>query len=236
MDRPTEVNTDFQRRLEEEKLVSLQAFAYGASHEINNPLANISMRAQALLAVETDSKKRELLFAIYRQAMRAHAMIADMMTYANPPKSKMAKVDLVSLARTAISEAEEAARTQKTKLTLQAPIAPIMVNADANQVLLVMRALIDNSLESLLNDGEIEVEVTAPSTITVRDTGPGMTEEVRRHCFDPFFSGREAGRGLGFGLPKCWAIMRQHGGRIEIESEPGEETKVTLLFAPHSSD
>src|SRR5436190_8548655 len=136
--------SDFDRRLEEEKLASLQAFAYGASHEINNRLANISMRAQALLASETDSKKRELLFAIYRQAMRAHAMIADVMTYANPPKPKMAEVDLVSLARTAIGEAEEAARAQNTKLTLRTAQGPVIVSADANQVLLAMRALIDN--------------------------------------------------------------------------------------------
>lgn len=221
---------EFERRLEEEKLASLQAFAYGASHEINNPLANISMRAQALLARETDPKKRELLQAIYRQALRAHAMIADMMTYARPQEPKMAEVDLISLAQAAIGEAEEAAASQNTTLTLRAPTAPMMVNADANHVLLALRALIDNALESLQQGGEIELEVTPPATMTIRDNGPGMTEEVRRHCLDPFFSGREAGRGLGFGLPKCWAIMKQHGGGIEIESEPGEGTSVTLRF------
>lgn len=221
---------EFERRLEEEKLASLQAFAYGASHEINNPLANISMRAQALLARENDPKKRELIQAIYRQSMRAHAMIADMMTYAKPPLPKLAEVDLTSLAKAAIAEAEEAARAQKTKLTLIAPDEPVIVNADGNHVLLALRALIDNSLEALLKDGEIEVEVTAEKTVAVRDSGPGMTEEVRRHCLDPFYSGREAGRGLGFGLPKCWAIMKQHGGAIEVESEVGEGTCVMLRF------
>jgi signal transduction histidine kinase len=222
---------EFERRLEEEKLASLQAFAYGASHEINNPLANISMRAQALLARESDPKKRELLQAIYRQSMRAHAMIADMMTYAKPPLPKLAEVDLTSLAKAAIAEVEEAARAQKTKVTLTAPDGPVMVNADGNHVLLALRALIDNALEVLLTDGEIEIEVTDERAVTVRDSGPGMTEEVRRHCLDPFYSGREAGRGLGFGLPKCWAIMKQHGGAIEVESELGEGTCVTLRFA-----
>lgn len=225
---------DFQKRLEEEKLASLQAFAYGASHEINNPLANISMRAQSLLVGETDAKKRELLFAIYRQALRAHAMIADMMTYARPPTPQRKEVDLVELAKTAIEEAQEPAKMQGTLLHLEAQAESAIVSADANHVLVALRALIDNALESLTQGGTIEVSVE-DGAIMVRDDGPGMTDEIRRHCLDPFFSGREAGRGLGFGLPKCWAIMKQHGGEIEVESEPGEGTCVTLRFSSVSN-
>jgi signal transduction histidine kinase len=231
MDAFDEKEGHFQHRLEEEKLASLQAFAYGASHEINNPLANISMRAQALLADETDAKKRELLFSIYRQSLRAHAMIADMMTYARPPEPKLAEVDLVELARKVLAASKEAAQSQKTKLTLVAPDETVIASADANHIQLAIRALLDNALESLVEAGEIEVEIRADRTITVRDNGQGMTEEIRRHCLDPFYSGREAGRGLGFGLPKCWAIMKQHGGAIAVESEVGKGTAVTLRFS-----
>lgn len=234
---------DFDLRLQKEKLAALQAFAYGASHEINNPLANISMRAQALLAKETDSAKRELLNAIYRQAMRAHAMIADMMTYASPPLPNITLVDLRALAEKAIQEAEEPARIQGTSLQLGGEIEEVAVSVDANQILLALRALIDNGLESLVRGGKICIEVSSNNaqpgkmggaSVTVRDNGPGMTDEVRRHSCDPFYSGREAGRGLGFGLPKCWAIMQQHGGRLEIDSILGRGTSVSLHFAAQS--
>ncbi len=54
--------------------------------------------------------------------------------------------------------------------------------------------------------------------IMVRDTGPGIPPEVRRNLFDPYFSGRQAGRGLGMGLAKCWRIAQRHGGRLEVQS------------------
>lgn len=240
MDRRPPDADEFSRRLNEEKLAALQAFAYGASHEINNPLANISMRAQTLLASEKDSKKRELLFSIYRQAMRAHAMIADMMTYARPPQPQRSVVDLRELAQRAIDDAAEAARMQHTRLVASVPETPVMVSADPNHVLVALRSLIDNALEALVQGGEIAVEAAlgddgAAGLLRVQDNGPGMTEEVRRHCLDPFFSGREAGRGLGFGLPKCWAIMQQHGGSIEVDSVSGEGTRVTLCFPAASA-
>jgi signal transduction histidine kinase len=58
--------------------------------------------------------------------------------------------------------------------------------------------------------------------ISIRDSGPGIRPEERRHLFDPFYSARQAGRGLGLGLSKAWRIVANHGGRIEVQSEPGQ--------------
>ncbi len=66
--------------------------------------------------------------------------------------------------------------------------------------------------------------------VEVRDTGPGISEEVRRHMFDPFYSGREAGRGLGLGLSKCWRVIEVHGGKIEVRSEIGKGTTFVVLL------
>jgi signal transduction histidine kinase len=60
--------------------------------------------------------------------------------------------------------------------------------------------------------------------LLVTDTGPGIPEEIRTHLFDPFYSGREAGRGLGFGLSKCWRIVELHGGTIEVSGGDGKLT------------
>ena len=74
-------------------------------------------------------------------------------------------------------------------------------------------------------------DIAAPATVLVEvtDNGAGIAEEVRQHMFDPFYSGREAGRGLGFGLSKCWRIVGLHGGRVEVENLPdGARLRIEL--------
>src|SRR5215212_7463577 len=98
-----DADREFEQRLERAKLDALKELAYGASHEINNPLANISARAQTLLDDEQDPQRRQKLIAIRRQAMRAHEMISDLMLFARPPKLQPISVSLPELIRKVIS-------------------------------------------------------------------------------------------------------------------------------------
>ena len=104
-----------------------------------------------------------------------------------------------------------------------------MVPADAVQLLVALGALIRNSVEAFVGTGRIEVSLdwmegpnaNRRAEIVVSDDGPGLGDDVRRHLFDPYYSGRPAGRGLGLGLSKCWRIVTAHGGDIDLVSEPG---------------
>ena len=90
---------DFSAELQRQKLDALKELAYGASHEINNPLANIAARAQTLLRDEQAPERRRSLEAIHQQAMRAHEMISDLMLFARPPQLELAAIDLVEVVR-----------------------------------------------------------------------------------------------------------------------------------------
>jgi signal transduction histidine kinase len=213
------LETEYQRMLETEKLESLKELAYGAGHEINNPLANISARAQTLLIDETDPERRRLLAAINAQAFRAHEMIADMMLFARPPKLHPASTDLVALVQTVFDQFVPKAAAQQVELGYQAPSSPIVAAIDPTQIHEALSALCANALEALVTGGRIELAIRNAgdgAQISVADTGPGISAEVRRHMFDPYYSGREAGRGLGFGLSKCWRIVRLHGGQVDV--------------------
>src|SRR5882724_7142483 len=114
-------------RLELEKLEALKELAYGAGHEVNNPLANIAARAQTLLEDEHDPERRRKLVAIHRQAMRAHEMIADLMLFARPPQMNVAEFDLGAVVRRVVDEAREIADEREIKVTYEASDAPFML-------------------------------------------------------------------------------------------------------------
>jgi hypothetical protein len=104
-------------------------------------------------------------------------------------------------------------------------------------LLTVIAELVTNSLNALGQGGTIHVTVANPDAsvpgfakLEIADDGPGLTEIERRHLFDPFYSGRQAGRGLGFGLCKCWRIVTQHGGTMEVNSVPWVRTAITTLW------
>lgn len=231
------LESEFQSMLETEKLEALKALAYGASHEINNPLANISTRAQTLLRDEQDPERRRKLEVINSQAFRAHEMISDMMLFARPPELQLDRVDLVALVDDVIREMSVEAEEQGTELVRVTPDEPLTIQADHTHLSVALKALCRNSLEAVAASGQIQffvqpadrgVSNTADdvgwSELWVSDTGPGIPPEVRRHLFDPYYSGREAGRGLGLGLSKCWRVVTEHGGQIEVQSELGRGT------------
>jgi signal transduction histidine kinase len=242
------LEADFRSAVEDAKLEALKEFAYGAGHEINNPLANISARAQTLLGDESDPERRQKLAAINTQAFRAHEMIADLMLFARPPELKPQRLELGPFLTELAGNWRDQAAEQQTGFELCLPAEPLAAWADKSGLAVALRALVNNALEALTHGGAIQVLVRVSGIagagaaarrdmpphaernveILVRDNGPGIAAEIRPRIFDPYFSGREAGRGLGFGLSKCWRIVTAQGGRIEVTSDVGAGTTFTI--------
>jgi len=245
--RLNELEEQFDESLNREKLASLKELSYGASHEINNPLANISSRAQALLRDETAIDRRQKLAMIHRQALRAHEMIASMAQFARPPRPEFNRVELLALIHEVIEQLTPLARTEGIEFVLDPQVLAITVTADATQIAIALESILQNAVQWTGSGGRVEVSmgrtqfrrsrhanVVEGVEIIIADNGCGLDERARRHLFDPFFSGREAGRGLGFGLSKSWEIVAYHDGRIDIEprSEGGTVATLRLPIEP----
>lgn len=213
--------------LESRKMAALAEFAAGAGHEINNPLATIAGRVQILLRGESDPGRRQNLATIGAQALRVRDMIGDLMLFARPPVPGPARLLLNDASRAIVERFREQSKDRSCQLSLRETGA-VWATADPTQFNLVLSELIRNSLNAIeiaADAGEIRVGLARSTlagkcyaVISVTDNGAGLSEKDRAHLFDPFYSGREAGRGLGFGLSKCWRIVTNHGGWIEFES------------------
>lgn len=228
-----DLEQEFAGALERAKLESLAEFAAGAGHEINNPLMVITGRAQLLLRQETDAERRRSLALIHAQALRIDEMIANLRLFARPPVPQRRRVDLVALADEVLAGLAARAEEQQTTLVRMPHAGPLEANLDPAQIATALQVLCLNALEALDHGGRIEVHLerrAAEVRLRVCDDGPGFTAAQRTHLFDPFFSARQAGRGLGLGLSKCWRIVTGHGGQLAVESPSGSGATFTLVF------
>ncbi|MEZ6068965.1 MAG: HAMP domain-containing sensor histidine kinase [Pirellulales bacterium] len=234
----------FAETLEAEKLEAMAELAAGAGHEINNPLAVISGRAQLFLRQEDDPQRRQAFASMNTQVGRVFEMISDLMLFARPPEPQRELVDPADVIDQVVADLADVFADRGVTLNCQdvaTDDAGLSVSADRTQLIVAVRAVLDNALNELDHHGRIDIALAqsprdAERTgndevrITIRDNGPGIAPEVRRHLFDPFYSGRQAGRGLGMGLAKCWRIVTNHGGRVEVASEPGYGATFTIVL------
>lgn len=234
-----------ERELRDAKLKSLAEFAAGAGHEINNPLGTILGRSQLLLRQEADPERRRWLSAIGGQALRIRDMISDTMVFARPPAPQRQHVEVESLIHTVTKRFSE--ELEQARIELQAQTAPLheathagtsaVVDPDQFQVVCV--ELLRNAIRAVGQRGDQSGRISLRIRhrtwqgrqwleLDLCNNGPQLTATEYTHAFDPFFSGRDAGRGLGFGLTKCWRIVTGHGGQIGVHSTPARTVFRTL--------
>jgi signal transduction histidine kinase len=241
------------QRLQTGKLAALAEFAAGAGHEINNPLAVISGQAQYLLSHETDwfredaeGAPRKALEAIVAQTRRVHGILRDLMQFAKPAPPCPGWVDLPTLLGEVAASLGELAAQRRLRIEVALQPERLPVYADAGQVRMALSCLLRNAIEAAPVDGWARLVLPRPGegepiAIAVEDNGPGPEASQRPHLFDPFYSGRTAGRGRGLGLPIAWRLAHLQGGDVRLEpSRRHEPTRFVLtlprLTMPESDD
>ncbi len=227
--------------------------AYGLSHELNNPLANIAARARLLAESEPDAARRRTLVSIVDQAMRGCEMIADLMLLARPPQITPQRIDLLELIDGIFKSSRPWAERRNIELSFTSfdsrkdgaprnqsesgsPVERPVIMADRDTASEAIWAVLRNAIEASRNQVCLRVTATSASTVEliIEDDGPGLTDEAMLRAFHPYYSGREAGRGLGLGLSKAQRFMQLAGGYVTIHNRSREATpqRNTRLDAP----
>ncbi|HVL13906.1 MAG TPA: HAMP domain-containing sensor histidine kinase [Gemmata sp.] len=222
-------------RLRDAKLAGLAELAAGAGHEINNPLAVISGTAQRLLRWEDDPDRRDSLQVIVRQTHRIAGILRDLMTFARPPRPHARAFTAAELLAALTTELSGLAEDRRALLEVEESPAGIMLEGDPGQLGEAVRAVVRNAIEASPPDGWVKVAVASPDdscevTITVEDSGPGLSGEVAEHAFDPFYCGRSAGRGRGLGLSTAWQLVRQNGGDLSYQPDADSPTRFVFTL------
>jgi signal transduction histidine kinase len=233
------------QRLQSGKLTALAEFAAGAGHEINNPLAVISGQAQYLLGHESDwfreeaeDAPRKALEAIVAQTRRIHGILRDLMQFAKPAPPCPGWVDLPALLGETAAGLGELATLRRIRVDLALEPERLPVYADAGQLRAALSCLLRNAVEAAPTDGWVRLALRRPAEgerieVVVEDSGPGPEASQRPHLFDPFYSGRAAGRGRGLGLPIAWRLAHLQGGDVRLDPPRRHEPTRFVLTLPH---
>ncbi|HEU5184300.1 MAG TPA: ATP-binding protein [Gemmatimonadaceae bacterium] len=230
------------RHARERRLAAIGQLAAGVMHDVNNAL-NPIMAAAYLLDRHADDPNavREYAARIARAAETGAATSARVGRFIRQDpidEGTQAQLDLGTLASEVVAMMRSlwAERQVGGPIRLELRLASAPAVGVAGEVRAAIMNLINNALDATAEGGAITVETRTDgvdSVVEVSDTGVGMTEHVREHAFEPFFSTKE-GTGSGLGLAEVYGIMRRHRGSAEIISEPGAGATVRLRFRTQS--
>ncbi len=223
---------DFQSRFFHGKLSSLAEFAAGAGHEINNPLAVISGHAQYLLKAESDSKRRQSLDAIIRQVQRIHQLLRDLMLFARPNPPEPKQIALTDLVNTVVRSLETISTDKAIDLHIDVDPQK-MIQVDHFQFSKAMEAVIKNAFEAVPVRGAVSIFTRRMAEnesleLVIENDGNPPEEEQIQHMFDPFYSGRSAGRGKGLGLPIAARLSQLNN--VELEFNEKSFPRIQFIF------
>ncbi len=219
--------------LQAEKMAALGQTISGVAHELNNPLATILSWSERLAERNVDDKTRQGLEVILGEAERAARIVRNLLTFARKRQTTRAMVDLNQVVREtlALRAYEQTVSNIQVVEALSTGLPEVFV--DGHQIKQVLLNLIINAEQACLGAngrGTIVVRTMhdqdrGSAVLEVNDDGPGIPEDRQNKVFDPFFTTKEVGSGTGLGLTVAYAIAREHGGRIWLESKPvGKDT------------
>jgi signal transduction histidine kinase len=226
-----------ERALAQEKLTSLGLMAAGVAHEINNPMSFVTSNIRLLLK---DLKQQPALPAPLQEYVdevlpetldgikRVNAIVADLRRFARGDPEAYAEYDLNAAVRSAL----RIAHAQLGHCQVEEQLGEVgKLVGRPQQIIQVLVNMLVNAGQATAAAGRVRISTQREgdgARVEIRDTGAGLSPEARRHLFQPFFTTKPHGSGMGLGLAVAHGIVTGHGGRIEVDSEAGQGACFTV--------
>jgi two-component system sensor histidine kinase HydH len=219
-----------KKLLQTERLAALGKLSQGVAHEVRNPVMIIGGFARRLQKrLPAEDQAQEMIVPILHETCRLERMVAEIEAFARLLEPDLKPRDLAKLVDQVL--AASAAALQQLNISVQCRFHPDLpqIPLDEDLVSLALRHLIDNAAEAMSQGGQLTLELTPEPKgvrLTLRDTGIGIKPEDMPYLFDPFFSSKPDGTGMG--LTKVHQVISDHRGEIQINSVLGKGTEVNI--------
>jgi two-component system sensor histidine kinase PilS (NtrC family) len=224
-----------QRVRQADRLATIGRLSANIAHEIRNPLASLSGAIEALVReLPADPTRERLVEIVLRESERLNRIIRDFLEYARPAPMASHSVDLSELLEEVMLLIEHRSLPADLKLVREYD-DKLMARVDPQQVRQAIWNLCINAVQAMPEGGELRVGGrVVPGggpprlQLWISDTGVGIAEHDLPHIFEPFFSTKEEGSGIGLAL--VYRVVQDHGGQIEVRSQPGAGSSFTLIL------
>ncbi len=222
-----------QQLLTSEKLASIGLLSAGVAHEINTPLTGISSYIQMLQKKLADTHYAQILEKVEAQTDRVARIIKNLLTFArSPSEASFQRVALKQSLDEILSLIDYKLRNMNIRLELAlAPVPPFYAQGERLQQVFIN--IILNARDAMPQGGTLGIRLApeeGTAVVRISDTGTGIRPELLSRIFDPFFTTKGVGKGTGLGLSISYAIVKEHDGRIEVQSEVGRGSTFTITL------
>ncbi len=237
----TEKRLNELQLVQAEKMSSIGMLAAGVAHEINNPLTSVAGYAEALLrrfrdeaGLGEDPRLKDFkryLEVIIRESYRCKGIIDSLLSFSRKSEGSVGVVDLNKILTEVLELVRHKARNERIEIQESMQPELSMIKGDEAGLRQVFMNLTMNALQAIDGPGVIKIatfDQNGAVTVTVCDTGCGIPSSLMDHIWDPFFTTKDVGQGLGLGLAVTYNIIKKHGGEIHVESKHGEGSKFTV--------
>ncbi|MFW2368389.1 MAG: two-component system sensor histidine kinase NtrB [Desulforhopalus sp.] len=234
----TRLRTMTEQLINQEKMASVGQMAAGVAHEINTPLGIILGYTQLMMDdFEEESETYESLQVLERQTKACRRIVADLLKFSRQAESTKAEIHLNEIIQEVLAVTEHSLNINQVKVVRNFDSDLPQVVGDSEKLHQVLINLFNNAQNAMENGGEITITTERQGEevrLSVEDSGTGIPEDIKNRIFDPFFTTKDVGKGTGLGLSVTYGIIREHGGRIEVESpvldQRTEETRQGAAF------
>jgi PAS domain S-box-containing protein len=229
-----------EQLLQSEKLAAMGRLTSQIAHELNNPLYGIMNTLELMKSeISPDNNRRKILEMALSETVRLSELLHKMLTFSKPDQKEKQPVDINTILEEILLLHEKQFRENDILIStdLSSGLAPVL--ASKNQLRQVFLNMFHNAGDAMPNGGSLSIRTVAAGpeiAIEIADTGTGIKKEHLSKIFDAFFTTKSSVKGVGLGLSVCYGFIIEHGGDIQVTSEPGIGTcfRITLPIHAHS--